>query len=427
MGSPERESRGPLIGGTNGKGSAQAIVAACLAAGGYRVGQTPKPHLVSYRERIVIDGRPIAPTDFAGLVAEVLEVADHVAPRLGPPTEFEVLTVAALTWFVRRDVDVAVVEVGLGGRLDATNAWDGGVAAITNVDFDHMAQLGPTLTAIGREKAAIIKPGDLAVTAADGEGLAVIRRRARRLRVSLDEVTPPTVLAMDRHGLQLRDPELGELRLALVGRHQAANAGLAFGVLRALDRAGIASVTPEAIRAGCAAVRWPGRMELMRPRGGPGQGVEVLLDGAHNAAGAAALAAALDEIRPSLAPGRPSLLLAMMADKEVAKVVAALAGSATLREARVVSTAVDVPRALDPATLAAAWSGGPADREPASMGGDRGRHGGGSVDVEAVLGCAVALERALELARAAGGPLIVAGSLYLVGEVRGRLLRPERP
>src|SRR5262245_16928696 len=122
LGSPEQGLRGALIGGTNGKGSVQAMVASVLRHAGHHVGQTPKPHLVSYRERIVIDGHPIGADDFAALIDEVLEVADRIAPRLGAPTEFELLTAAALLWFARRDVDVAVVEVGLGGRLDATNA-----------------------------------------------------------------------------------------------------------------------------------------------------------------------------------------------------------------------------------------------------------------------------------------------------------------
>ncbi len=119
------------------------------------------------------------------MVNEVLAVADRVSRRLGPPTEFEALTCAALLWFARSGVDVCVVEVGLGGRLDATNAWDGGVAAITNVALDHMEYLGSTVTAIAREKAAIIKRGDRAVTGADGEALAVIRRRAGRMGVPL--------------------------------------------------------------------------------------------------------------------------------------------------------------------------------------------------------------------------------------------------
>ena len=126
----------------------------------------------------MVDGAPIAATDLGPLVSEVLEVADRLASRLGPPTEFEALTCAALLWFARSGVDTCVIEVGLGGRLDATNAWDGGVAAITNVALDHMEYLGDTVTAIAREKAAIVKRGDLAVTGADGDALVVVRRRA---------------------------------------------------------------------------------------------------------------------------------------------------------------------------------------------------------------------------------------------------------
>src|SRR5687768_14354532 len=121
LGDPQLDLPGVLIGGTNGKGSVQALVAAALRESGLRVGQTPKPHLVSYRERMVVDGRLVPVADFTALVEEVLAVADAVAPRYGQPTEFEVLTAAAFCWFRRAGVDVAVVEVGLGGRLDATN------------------------------------------------------------------------------------------------------------------------------------------------------------------------------------------------------------------------------------------------------------------------------------------------------------------
>ena len=138
---PEAGIRGALIGGTNGKGSVVALVSSCLAAQGYRAGETPKPHLVSYRERIRIAGRPISADDFVDLVRAGLPVADRVARRLGPPTEFELLTALAFRHFADSRVDLAVVEVGLGGRLDATHAWDGGVAVITNVDLDHTEHL----------------------------------------------------------------------------------------------------------------------------------------------------------------------------------------------------------------------------------------------------------------------------------------------
>src|SRR6266576_2395903 len=158
-----------------------AIADSALRAAGYHVGSTPKPHLVSYRERIQIDGRPIDADDFSRLVSEVLPIADRVARRLGPPTEFELLTAVVFARFAEVRPDVALVEVGLGGRLDATHAWDGGVAAVTNVDLDHMDRLGHTIAHIAREKAAIIERGDLAVTGAVGEARAIVARRARRL------------------------------------------------------------------------------------------------------------------------------------------------------------------------------------------------------------------------------------------------------
>ena len=188
---PERTVRGALVAGTNGKGSVLALAEAALRAAGHRVGPTPKPHLVTYRERIQVDGQPIAADDFARLVGRVLAVADRVARRYGDPTEFELLTAVVFARFAEVRPDVALVEVGLGGRLDATHVWDGGVAVVTNVDLDHMDRLGDTVTKIAREKAAIIERGDLAVTGADGDGLAVIRRRARRMGVPLTEADRP--------------------------------------------------------------------------------------------------------------------------------------------------------------------------------------------------------------------------------------------
>ena len=426
LGNPEREIRGALIGGTNGKGSVVALVGACLAAAGYRVGETPKPHLVSYRERIRVAGRPISGADFTRLVRAGLPVADRVARRHGPPTEFELLTALALRHFADQDVDLAVVEVGLGGRLDATHAWDGGVAAITNVDLDHMEHLGPTVEAIAREKAAIIMPGDLAITGAAGVALEPIRRRAGRVRAVLVEAAPAPVLAADLGGLLVDLPGLGSTRVGLLGRHQAANVAVADAVLDALGTAGIARVGPDARRAGYAAARWPGRLELLRlPGAGPGgSDAEVLLDGAHNPAGARSLAAALDELRPLLrgargarrargarddrgggaAPaGTPvTLVVGMMADKDVNGVISALRTSSALAGARVVATAVPGGRALGADALAARW-----------------RAADGEADVLAVPDPAAAIDRAVATA---DGPVGVAGSLYLVGAARARLV-----
>ncbi|MFH0750790.1 MAG: bifunctional folylpolyglutamate synthase/dihydrofolate synthase [Chloroflexota bacterium] len=407
LGNPQLGIRGALVGGTNGKGSVVALVSSCLAAAGHRAGDTPKPHLVTYRERLRVGGRLVGPEAFADLVREVLPAADRVARRHGPPTEFELVTALAFTWFAGEAVDLAIVEVGLGGRLDATHAWDGGVAAITNVDLDHTEWLGPTVAAIAREKAAIILGGDRAVTGASGEALAIVRRRARRIGASLVEVVPARVRAMDLEGLVVDLPGLAGTRIGLLGRHQAANVAVADAVLDALGRAGIAVVPPAARRAGYAAARWPGRLELVAlPGAGPaGADAEVLLDGAHNPAGAAALAAALDELRPLLRGGgeaRPApvtLVLAIMGDKDVEGVLGALSAAPSLAGARVVATQVEGPRALPADALAARW---------ATVAGAR------SGPVSVIPEPAAAVARAV----AAEGPVVVAGSLYLVGAAR---------
>ncbi len=409
LGDPQRELRGALVAGTNGKGSVLALCSAALRAAGHRVGETPKPHLVSYRERLQIDARPIDPASFARLVARVTPVADRIERRLGPATEFELLTAVMFTWFAETGIDVALVEVGLGGRLDATHAWDGGVAVVTNVALDHMDRLGPTIPLIAREKAAIIGRGDLAVTGAEAEALRVVAGRARRVGAPLTAVAPAPVLATDRDGLVVDLAGLGATRIGLRGRHQASNVAVAHATLDALEAAGIARVPEEARRAGFAGARWPGRLELLVVAAG-GATVEVLLDGAHNPAGALALAAALDDIRPHLAGGRetpPSpivLVMGVMADKDVDGMVAALAGSAVLRRAKVLCTAPPGGRALDPASLAERWRAAAPD-----------------VTVDAIAEPVTALEAALAMAARLVGPVVVAGSLYLVGEARGRL------
>jgi dihydrofolate synthase/folylpolyglutamate synthase len=407
---PERAVRGALVAGTNGKGSVIALAGSALRAAGYRVGETPKPHLVTYRERIVVDGHPIAAADFARLVGEILPVADRAARRLGPPTEFELLTAMMFRHFAASGLDVALVEVGLGGRLDATNAWDGGVAALTNVDLDHTDRLGSTIGAIAREKAAIVKRGDVAVTGTDGEALGILRRRCTRLGVPLVVAPPAPILGWTRDALTVNLPRLGATAIGLRGRHQAANAAVADALLDALDAAGIAAVPDHARRRGYATARWPGRLELLEVPDPRGTGTrEVLLDGAHNPAGATALAMALDDLRPHLAGGAgrgpaPLVLVwAAMADKDVAGVIAAAAASSSLLGATVVCTAPDLPRALSPADLAAAWAAA----------------GVPGLAVRTAPDPAAALDLALGLP---GGAVVVAGSLYLVGAVRSRLV-----
>jgi len=406
LGRPERGLRGALVGGTNGKGSVVALALAALREASLRVGSMPKPHLVSYRERIAIDGEPLTEDAFAAAVARVLPAADTVARRLGPPTEFEVLTAAAFAELARVGVDLAVVEVGMGGRLDATNVLDPGVAAITNVALDHERYLGSTLSAIGIEKAGIIKPGNLAVTGASGRGLGPIVERCARLdvplrRVGRREPYRAEVLDASWDGLVL-DVRAGGRRLdalvvGLLGRHQAANAAVAVALLDAVQQAAESreacfhELDDLAIRRGFAAARWPGRLELLRSTSaGP-----VLLDGAHNPAGARALATALADLGLRGAP----LVFGAQRGKRVATVLRALA---PLRP-RPIFTRVDDPGALPPADLLRTWR----------------RIGAGGEVVDDPAG---ALRRAAERRRRSDQPVVVAGSLYLVGAVRGMLV-----
>jgi dihydrofolate synthase/folylpolyglutamate synthase len=415
-----------------------------LKAAGYRVGQTPKPHLVEYRERIVVDGRWIGREELAAVLDQVLAAAERLPARLGPATEFELLTAAAFTWFARSEVDLAVIEVGLGGRLDATNVWDGGVAAITNVALDHADRLGSTIPAIAREKAAIIKRGDLAVTGATGDALAVVRRRARRMGAPLTVVTPLPVVRMNRDGVVLSHASLGDLPIPLLGRHQSINVAVALACLDALEAGGLAVVPAEARRSGLAAARWPGRLELIalpagwpagrrRPRvaggglvagvpvpseagsggppssGGSASGapppIDLLMDGAHNDDGMAAFLAALAELRPHLAPGRLVLIVGLMSDKDVRGIVGRLAADPLAGTARIIATRVADPRALRAAELAAVW-----------------RAANPGADITPAEPPEAALNVAIDEVSATGGTVAVAGSLYLVGAIRARLI-----
>ena len=408
LGNPQRGLRGALVGGTNGKGSVVALARSALQEAGLRIGTMPKPHLVSYRERIAIDGRPISRERFAAALGAVTPAIERVSERLGPPTEFEVLTAAAFQELSEAGVDLALVEVGLGGRLDATNVLDAGVAVITNVQHDHERLLGPTLAAIGTEKAAIIKSGNLAVTGAHGRGLQPILARCAEVHAGLRRAGhgQPYDAALMEAGwdgivVDARRPggALAGLQVGLLGSHQAANAAVALGLLDALvedaerrgDRLGLDDA---AIRRGFAAARWPGRLEVLREtRFGP-----VVLDGAHNPAGARALARSLGELDLRRFP----MVFGAMRGKRVAAVLRALAPL----DPQPVFTRVEDPGAVPPEELLTRWrrieAGGQTAPSPAE-----------------------ALRLAADLRRAPEQPVVVAGSLYLVGAVRGMLRGEE--
>ncbi len=414
LGSPEREVRGALIAGTNGKGSVSALVSAALSAAGIRHGSTPKPHLVSYRERIRINGRPLDPLSFATAVQRALSAADRIEPEVGPVTEFELLAGVVFDGFRAAGIDRAVVEIGLGGRLDAMHAWDGGVAVVTNVGLDHQEYLGKTIDLIAIEKAAIIMRGDTAVTGASERGgaLRIIRARAQEVGARLIEAEHGAVRSLGRDGIEVELPRLGAVRVALIGRHQAQNAAVALATLDALREAKIVEVSDSEIRQGFSDVRWAGRMELISsPFGGRDQR-DLLLDGAHNEDGAAALAAGVNDLAALLhdASGASTstpitLVIAAMADKSIDQMFRALTASPLLRDAHVICTSVGDVRSATTDSLATAAR---------------------AVGLGAKISSASDPDAALDAAARTRGAVIVAGSLYLVGAVRKRLLRAGR-
>jgi len=349
LGNPEQRYTLVQVGGTNGKGSTAAMLAAVLRAAGRRVGLYTSPHLVSFRERIRVDGEAIAEDD----VADGFDALATLVARLDA-TMFEATTALALDHFAREAVDVAVLEVGLGGRLDATTVGEPAVAAIARIDLDHQEVLGSTLEAIAREKAAIIRSGIAVAAAQAPEAAAVLRARAAETGVPLQmegRELAVRVTARDLAGqtLELAGPgwRLDAARIPLLGTFQPSNALLAAAAARALD------VDAAAIREGLARARWPGRFEVLRAGDR-----HVVLDGAHNPGGAHALAASL----AAWFDDTPvTLVFAAFRDKDAAAMLAPLAA----RARRVILTASSSPRAAAPEALRAHVPAGVAQVETA--------------------------------------------------------------
>jgi dihydrofolate synthase / folylpolyglutamate synthase len=387
IGAPDRRLRGALVAGTNGKGSTGVCLTSILRAGGRSVGFMPKPHLISYTERIELNGRPISEEEFAATLVSLLPTLDAIAADMGPATEFEMLTAMALDYLAPR-IDVLVCEVGLGGRLDATNALDLGVAVITNVDLDHQKYLGNTIGEIAREKAAIIKRGDRVVTGCEGEALEIVEARAAEIdapvwRLGREITVESRSLGWEGHAIDVSGPGFDhrDLRLSLVGDYQPQNAALAVAAAHVVDGAGIDDV---AVRTGLAAARWPGRLQVIaeRPR--------VILDGGHNPAAMVKAGAAL---RRLIGSERLVAVFAMLSERDPAELLAALR---TLRPDAVVFTepASAHGHAIEPETLDGLYGPGAYVARPAGA----------------------AVERAIELAGGEGN-VLVCGSLYLVGEI----------
>ncbi|MBI3978739.1 MAG: bifunctional folylpolyglutamate synthase/dihydrofolate synthase [Chloroflexi bacterium] len=400
LGDPHRRIPAVHIAGTKGKGSTAAMIASALRAAGYRVGLFTSPHLHHFRERIQLDGEPIAPAEFAALVERVRPAVERVMAEAchGPVSTFEIATALAFCFFAERDADFQVLEVGLGGRLDATNVVHPLVATITSVSLDHTHILGSTIEAIAREKAGIVKAGGVVVAAPQRpEAMAVIAATAEAQGARLVRVGADVTFAAAEPPARLRPGEaagigqrlvvtgrLGryELRIPLLGRHQQENAAAAVATLECLAEQRV-RVTPAAIRQGLETVRWPGRLEIIGSR------PLVVADGAHNPDSARRLAEALREYFDYR---RLFLILGASADKDVAGIVGELVGVADL----ILATRSHHPRAAEPVWLAqlVEQAGGPAE-------------------------ICLTVEAALDRAHSLAGPddlICVTGSLFVAAE-----------
>ncbi len=402
LGDPQAAYRTIHVAGTKGKGSVSALIASSLRAAGHRTGLYTSPHLVHFTERIRLDDREIAEAELARLVEEL---KPHVAEIPGLTT-FELVTALGFLHFAQAGVDVAVIEVGLGGRLDATNVITPQVAVITSLSYDHMHLLGDRLSDIAREKAGIIKPGVALVLAPQQqEADHVVERIAAELGAPLVKVGRDWLYAPGGHDLAHQSLHIwsaaeqplmdafvesggGEewapprYEIPLLGYHQVVNAAVAYAALRVLRERGL-SVTEEAVQRGFREVRWPGRFQVLS------SDPAVVIDSAHNRDSALKLRLALDDYFP----GAPvTLIFGASADKDISGMLQELLP----RVSRLILTQAVHPRAADPEEVAAL------------------AHGHGA-RAEVVAPVEQALRRAIERARP-GEVIVSAGSLFVAGE-----------
>ena len=400
FGSPDRRLRTVHVAGTKGKGSTSAMVHAMALACGLKAGLYTSPHLVDLRERIRVGREDITPKDLADLIRRARPHVERLRAENDPATFFEIFTALALAHFAEAGVDLAVVEVGLGGRLDATNVLAPDVSVITAISIDHVEQLGGTLAAIAGEKAGVVKSGVPVVSQPQPpEALEVIEQACRAAGAPLILVGRDVTYTWSpaspggRRGIRLsvRTPAAAydNLFVPLMGEHQAINASAA---IAAAERAGplAGRLTPDRVRQALAGVSWLGRMEHL-----PGP-PEMILDGAHNRASMERLVEGLAQHFPGR---RLVVVFAAAADKDIDGMLAVLAER--MRGSPIVFTRTDNPRAADPADLASRF---------AAIGGQ---------EAEMVADVPTALRRAATLA-APGGLIVACGSLYLVGEIKTR-------
>jgi dihydrofolate synthase/folylpolyglutamate synthase len=413
LGHPEHRFPTVLIAGTNGKGSTAATLASILQASGLKTGLYTSPHLVRINERIRLNGKPIDDDDFALLH----DVVDRTAERLvgegdlpWHPSFFEMLTAMGFEYFARSRPDMVVLEVGIGGRLDATNVVEPRLSIITDIALDHQKYLGETVAEIAGEKAGIIRPGGVVVTlpqlpdANNVIGNTILDVGARA--VNAVPYVPPVSPGSDEY-LSGKWPESGRcgqryplevrgetilVESPLVGRHQLRNVALAIAAAEELHNQGIVQITPETIARGIRETQWPGRFQVVPA---VGDNPEYVLDVAHNPAGAWALRSTLSVAYPNLGSGREiTMVFGVMRDKavrEITEILFPIAG-------RVILTHANNPRSASPDEIRQA-----AARVAAGM------------DIEETEDVASALSRGREVA-GSGGLVVVTGSIYIVGE-----------
>ena len=425
LGHPENRFPTVLVAGTNGKGSTAATLASILKASGLKTGLYTSPHLVRINERIRLNGEPIADDEFAVLH----DVVDRTAERLVSegdlpwhPSFFEMLTAMAFEYFARSRPDMVVLEVGMGGRLDATNVVEPRLSVITDISLDHQKYLGETVAEIAREKAGIIRPGGVVVTlpqlpdANDVIGHAILDADARAVNAVpfVPPVSPgsgeylvPSTQYPEQAGVRMSFPleVLGReisVESPLVGRHQLRNLALAIAAAAELHEQGIVQITPETIARGIRETHWPGRFQVVPATG---NNPEYVLDVAHNPAGAWALRSTLSAVYQNSGGGdwggddpvnsrEITMVFGVMRDKavqEITEILFPIAG-------HVIVTHANNPRSANPSEIRQA-----AARVAAG------------VDIEEAEDVASAMERARKVA-GPGGLVVVTGSIYIVGE-----------
>lgn len=393
LGNPEKSLKFIHLAGTNGKGSTAAMLSSVLRRAGYRTGLYTSPYILRFNERMQVDGVQISDAELEEMTDEIRPFADSMTDS---PTEFELITALAMQYFRKKQCDVVVLEVGMGGELDSTNVIDTPeLAIITAMGLDHMAELGNTLAKIAVAKAGIIKPGGHVVAyGTEPETIPVFEKRCADVGATFERVdfSRLAVRSLSLDGAELDFAPLADIRLPLVGTYQPKNAALAITSLLALRERGY-NISDDNIRDGIAAVQWPGRFEILR------RDPVFIIDGAHNPHG---IAAAADSIRELFNGRKLVFLVGVMADKDVTRMMDCVAPLA----AAFIAVTPPTPRAMRASDLSDILSA----------------YG---IPAEAYDEIGEGVARAAQLATESDTAVAALGSLYFSADVRGAVARLE--